>query len=46
MSKRKATEELASTTNKKPNTSTDYVYHMAKRKRAKVYKVASTKVGK
>ena len=38
MSKRKATEELAPPTNKKSDTSTDYVYHTAARKGAKVYK--------
>jgi hypothetical protein len=46
MSKCKANEELAPTTNKNPNTSTDYVYHMATRQGAKVYKVSPTKVGK
>jgi len=46
MSKRKATEELTHQKTKKPNTSNDYVYHMAARKGARVYKVAPTKLGK
>jgi len=45
MSKRKADEEIAPSINTKPNTSTDYVYHMAARKGAKVYKVSPTKIG-
>jgi len=46
MVKRKATEELALPIPKKPNVSNDYVYHMAARKGAKVYKVSPTKIGK
>jgi len=46
MAKRKATEELAPTTLKKPDLSNDYVYHMAARKGAKVYKVSPTQIGK
>jgi len=46
MSKQTATEELVPTTLKKPNTSKEFVYNMATRKGAKVYKVAPTKIGK
>jgi hypothetical protein len=47
MSKREADSELAPTSlNKKPNTSKDYVYHMAARKGAKVYRVSSITIGK
>jgi len=45
MSKRKADSELTPISSKKSNTSTDYVYHRAARKGAKVYKVAPTKIG-
>jgi len=46
MAKSKATEELALPIPKKPNVSNDYVYYMAARKEAKVYKVSPTKIGK
>jgi len=46
MSKRKTDAELAPTNSKKSNTSKEYVYHMAARKGAKVYKVSPTKIGK
>jgi hypothetical protein len=46
MSKRKATEEFAPPILKKSNTLTNYVYHMAACKGAKVYKVSPTKIGK
>jgi len=46
MVKRKATEELALPILKKPNVSHDYVYYMAAKKEAKVYKVSPTKIGK
>jgi len=46
MLKTKATQELAPSIPIKPKTSKDFVYHMAARKGAKVYKVSSTKIGK
>lgn len=46
MSQHKSTEELPPPIIQKPNTSRDFVYHMAARKGAKVYKVSPTKIGK
>jgi hypothetical protein len=46
MSNDKASKEVALSTTKKPNVSTDYVYHMTAKMGAKVYKVSPMTVSK